>query len=430
MSAQRCPPSGTAEQTSFVGELTVAQLRGRFGISRRHAGLLFWKNEWWPPAAVYRGEPIFGERRPFVPHQPQLEPLWQVLSLREPRPEVCLDVLREIAMEPLQPQERGVLLQTYRYLSRYSETGTKWRAALGSMPLWTAQGWTTSRPVYAIEDRALREALAEHLSMWIPPGGLDTFADFPRWAGVVLLDRGDFALRGLTPEARQAGSQAAATYTTAVQHLHDMLLAEDPSLHAAFTGVWQELAAAPVALTADLAVEVTMPTGATVVVSVGAHVTRDPLVVCARSVDELRDSEFGGAALASLFGTPGDDGVDRMKVALLWEKAWRRSEQGEVPDHLEVMRSEENGDALADFEAELKQPRKTKRQVKKPAGPEPIEQLGDTPPTTRHLKTAIEVDVEGISVGEGCGSGAWRLLCPLGWQLALKRPLGRPCLRG
>src|SRR5206468_12352046 len=108
--AQRCPAAGTATSTSLVGELQVSKLRGRFGIGRQQPGLLFWHDSWWPPSAGYPGEAIFGDRRPFVPEQPQLEPLWEVLSLRAPRPDVCITVLREIAQEPLQPHERGVLL--------------------------------------------------------------------------------------------------------------------------------------------------------------------------------------------------------------------------------------------------------------------------------------------------------------------------------
>ncbi len=424
--AQRCPALGTATSSSLVGELTVAQLRGRFGIGRKSPGLLYWHGRWYPPSAVYRGDPIFGSRRPFVPEQPQLEPLWEVLALSTPKPDVCFAVLNEIAQDPPQPHERGVLLQVYRYLSRHPEMRGRQRDELRKIPLQTVSGWQTQRPIYAVDDRALAEALGEHAQVWIPPGGLDSFGDFPSWAGVITLDRSEFALNGLTPAAQLAGVTVRQTFEAAVRHLHDMILAEDPDVYAGLSLTWAELIGAQVALTAHLSVEVQLPESRSVAVPIGAHVSRTPTIVAARTVEALRDSETGGLAIAALFGRSGEDMVDRTKVALLWEKAWRRAERGEAPENIQIAVAGDSDDSLADLAAELQAPRKGRRPVARPATPTATDTEDPDTPPTRQLKTSVEVDVAAIEIGEGQPTNKRRGKRPLKDNLPAPKPRAAP----
>ena len=72
-----------AGQDELVGDLTVRQLRSRFGADPRKPGLVFTEQGWRRPREVFRGPAIFGDMRPFAPGAP---PGWStVASARYPR---------------------------------------------------------------------------------------------------------------------------------------------------------------------------------------------------------------------------------------------------------------------------------------------------------------------------------------------------------
>ena len=97
------------ERTQSVGDVATPNLR-RFFESHE---LLLTALGWRPPTKVFRGRPIFGRRRAFVPEQRQLSPLWQLLQVSEPGIADCFDVMDEIAAEGTAPDgdEQGIIVR-------------------------------------------------------------------------------------------------------------------------------------------------------------------------------------------------------------------------------------------------------------------------------------------------------------------------------
>jgi hypothetical protein len=101
---------------SRIGELTVRQLRARFGADRRRPGLILVGGRWLKPARALRGKPILGRRRAFVPERSHADRLWRVLGVRTPTLSDCIAVLKEIAhtaRAALRDADEQILLDTY-----------------------------------------------------------------------------------------------------------------------------------------------------------------------------------------------------------------------------------------------------------------------------------------------------------------------------
>ena len=93
---------------SKIGDLTVRQLRSRFGADKRMAGLILVDETWLPPKKVLRGRPIFGKRRAFVPDRSHSDRLWRVLGVSTPGIGDCLEVLGEVARGTPSAQDEQV----------------------------------------------------------------------------------------------------------------------------------------------------------------------------------------------------------------------------------------------------------------------------------------------------------------------------------
>ena len=78
-----------------IDDLTVGQVRARFGIAAEKPGLILAGGRWLPPNGVFRGPPIFGKRRPFVPDRTRSDRLWEVLNIQVPSIGDCIEVLAE-----------------------------------------------------------------------------------------------------------------------------------------------------------------------------------------------------------------------------------------------------------------------------------------------------------------------------------------------
>ena len=146
---------------NFVGDLTVRQLRARFGSQRRKEGLVYSGERWLPPSRVYLGAPIFSQRRPFVSENAAVA-LWHTLNIRHPSVADCLDVLHEVATEEGEDVDDELLVNTYQYVDqRLAGAGPKELTRLKNLPLWTGTVWRKDRPVYSPLIRDIETALLQ-----------------------------------------------------------------------------------------------------------------------------------------------------------------------------------------------------------------------------------------------------------------------------
>jgi hypothetical protein len=181
------------ERAQSVGDITTPDLRRSFEAHE----LLLTTLGWCPPSKVFRGRPIFGPRRAFVPEQRQFSPLWHLLQISEPGISDCFDVMKEIAAEGTTPtgDEQGIVVDVLRRLAEQGGT-TKGRNArrIAELPLWTSRGWQRERPLYAVLDRSLEESLGNDLPLWLPGCSLQSLAGLPRLLGIQILTDADFSI--------------------------------------------------------------------------------------------------------------------------------------------------------------------------------------------------------------------------------------------
>ena len=173
-----------------IGDLTVRALRAAFGIGKsKGRGLVVTEGAWWGPQVVFRGPPIFGHHRAFVPERRRADRLWDVLNVRRPGVPDCLDVLTEIADQALEDADLGVLIEVYRHLSTLDPERAEERDALSRTPLWNGERWIRTRPVFAVDNPQVAAALANHEPVWQPPIPLQTLRELPARFRVTVLDQ-------------------------------------------------------------------------------------------------------------------------------------------------------------------------------------------------------------------------------------------------
>ena len=73
--------------------------------------------------------------------------------------------------------DEAVLLEAFRLMAmqKPAAISSEERRRLAGLALWTCQGWTRKRPVYATDDPILGQGLREHLPLWEPGGDLEQF---------------------------------------------------------------------------------------------------------------------------------------------------------------------------------------------------------------------------------------------------------------
>ena len=196
-----CPDS-TSKITSEtkIDDMTAGQLRGRFGIKSSAPGLIARNGSWLAPSAVFRGRPIFGSRRTFVPDSKRFEQLWNVLAVREPRVADCVKVLEEVALDGDIPSRASILADTFRHLNDiFPSTKNKDRILLASVPLWSGSEWVTGRPMYYIADESAQRSLKSNHIVWEPPCSIEEMDEFVGALGVTLIPPEGCAPTGITP---------------------------------------------------------------------------------------------------------------------------------------------------------------------------------------------------------------------------------------
>jgi hypothetical protein len=323
-----CPPEGRRP----VDDMSVRELREAFAGGRGKSGLLLIDGDWHPPKEVFAGEHIFGRHRPFVPRSTDLEPLWRALELREPDGADCIAVLRELSCAPLNPEDRGTVLQTMRSLAaKLDSISPQLRSRLRRLPLWTGDEWWSERPIYAFEDDSLAGQAASQVAVW--ESGFSSFAELESLfeaLEVTALRLDDFTPVALDGHGVVTGDHLRPQFALAVEHLRDELARGDQALHDSLLAVtsWRELCTAPVIVQENLKLALRSNEPKAIIVSADALMLREPLALVVRSEGHVGTAGAGGRAISSLFSG------DRQKVAWAWVSMWLRAGSGVAPEQI------------------------------------------------------------------------------------------------
>ncbi|MGH9128835.1 MAG: sacsin N-terminal ATP-binding-like domain-containing protein [Acidimicrobiales bacterium] len=331
------------------GDLTERELRTAFGDGD---GLVYTNLGWRVPTDVLGGDPVFRRRHAFVPQVPRGEPLWRTLQIRQPSTEDCLRVIGQVARTRRAPEDDDVLvlLETLRLLAERiaarPEMPRRLIRRLASMSLWTTRGWTTGRPVYAVDDPALIEGLRTEVPVWDPGGDVAQFESLLVPLKITRL--GAEATTVIDPEAAVRDDDAGELFGAAVSLLQEDLVRNDPRTAGALALPWDRLRDFEVRVDDDLRVRVDGLVGrAPVEIEVATKADVTAGVLFLRDERLLRQVDGGGRAVAGLFAA-----ADRRRIAQAWLAAYVAAEEGRTAQRL-LLAEQEAAEERARREQEM-----------------------------------------------------------------------------
>ncbi len=337
-----CPESSTRADAK-VDDLTIAQLRGKFGINAHRTGLLWTNDRWQAPSGVKLGRPIFGSRRSFVPESRAMERLWRVLGIRKPNITDCIEVLNEIADSSSPQKEVGVLTDVYRHINDLLERASnKERHALASIPVSIGERWATERPVYVLDDLTARDSLAKELHIWYHPCSLDGMDNFIEACNLSRIPATRCSVMGIGPADIAEGNQLEPEFQNAVNALQNYLALNEPQIYQDLICEWSELRSAQLVVSKNLGLEVSLPDGSTVNSACDAHLLLSPLAIYLRSKELLFGHESGGRVISQCFKSF----QHRHIVSLAWCNPSVRASLSAVGPMALAEKNVDNGDPL------------------------------------------------------------------------------------
>jgi hypothetical protein len=338
-----------AGRVVIPGDLTERELRTAFGDGE---GLVYTNLGWRVPTDVLGGNPVFRRRHAFAPQVPRAEPLWQALQIRQPSVDDCLRVIGQLARTRRAPEGEDilVLLETLRLLrariAAFSELPRRLTRRFASLSLWTTRGWTTERPVYAVDDPALIKGLRAEVPVWDPGGDVAQFESL--LAPLKVSRLGADATTVIKPDAAVPDDDATELFAGAVRLLQDDLVRNDPRMVGALSIAWDRLRDFEVRVNNDLRVRVDKLTGHEPIeidVTTKADVATGILFL--RDQRLLRQVDGGGRAVAGLFA-----GAAQRHLAQAWLAACVAADEGRSAQRL-VLAEQEAAEERAWREQEI-----------------------------------------------------------------------------
>lgn len=371
-------------------ELTPQKLRQRFSAGH---GLIWTPTGWRPPADVLRGSPVFGPYRQFVPQIPGSDALWRALQVRSPHLDDCVNVLRDIAKDSDHADTQAIVLDTLRLMVTLleAEPATSRQARrLQRTPLRTTQGWTSRRPVLAVDDPSLVSGIGDQLPLWTPGGDLTQFASL--FAPLRLHEVTDAHTRVVDAEDSYADDESTVLFHDAACLLREDLARNDPASQAALRLDWRHFIDFEVRVCPELRVRVdALPDTTPLTIPVSARIDRDARVMYVASPETVSRADGGGRAIANLFD------ADRRRLAQAWLAAVEVARQGRaaVALRLSTERAKEESAAnQAAITAKLAaiQHQAQQRHARKPERQKQGGQEGrGTPPSAGHPDTGDRI---------------------------------------
>ncbi|MUN62872.1 hypothetical protein GMA12_06910 [Kocuria sediminis] len=298
-----------------VGNMQASLVRPHFD---RGDGLIITNQGWRRTAMTLSGAAIFGNLAAFVPAVKGTEPLWAALGVRPPNAEDAKRVIKRLARtRQLDTDERQIMLEALRILAR---TPIERLGQLRRQPVYLGSGWASKRPIYAVENPLLAEALKETLPTWQPGGQLAQLRSLIKPLALTTID-GTHA-HVLYDNAAMYDVELTDRFTAAVRNLQTDLALSAPKTGEAICNTWEELAEFQVAVLPNLRVQVAVPDGHGHEVQLPAWLDASRRTLFVRSPAEVSRARTGGFAIASLFTT------NPREIAHAWVVAWADAETG------------------------------------------------------------------------------------------------------
>jgi len=304
--------SGIAQR---VGNMQASVFRNHFD---RGDGLVITNHGWRRTSLARSGPPIFGDLVAFVPAVSGTKPLWAALGVQVPTVDDAKTVIKKLAgTRSLSTDEQQIMLEALRILAR---TSPERLGQLRRQPVYIGSGWSSRRPVYAVENPLLSEGLRAKVAIWQPGGQLTQLKS--------LID--PLALTPLDETHAHVLHEGSAIYDPdltdvfrrAVRNLQTDLTQSAPKTAEAISLTWEELAVFQVAVLSDLQVQVAMPDGAGHRVALPAWLDIHRATLFVNSPEETSRARSGGYAIASSFET------SPREIAHAWLAAWADAEAG------------------------------------------------------------------------------------------------------
>ncbi|HTO01734.1 MAG TPA: hypothetical protein VL068_13775, partial [Microthrixaceae bacterium] len=294
--------------------------------------LIFTGVEWFTSKNAFRGEPIFREYRNFAPPgSDQIEALWRSINLPTPDVLDCANVLIEIADSgPLTEEVVPVVVEILRYAERSDipaptpHTVKKWK----TLPVWTGSNWSVKRPIYAVGNTLLAEAVAGKVATWKPQVDIEQFSGVPEMLGLTQLSEnavtvtadGDF-----DPDATDAFSEV-------VSALHSDLALNNAELFRSLSLPWDDLAKVSVHVSTQIVATITLEQR-TFEAPISAWLDRTNLQLHVGKEHSVLESADVAIAVAALFKSAARTAEDS------WFRASRTIEKTSGPSKRQVTTS-------------------------------------------------------------------------------------------
>jgi len=354
-------PSSSSEWREFRTEVAVVYQALAFGlgpgstpdmgrVQLRRAfsqgdGLILTSGGWRKPPEVRRGAPFLGNYADFVPSVPDTERLWLALDVRLPDVWDCVEALRRMGRRggAAGGDDGVVALETFRFLvaeARQTAFDDRERRALRSLALRTSKGWLRDRPIYAVDNPQLADALGELIPVWEPGGDLDQFRSLLDLLRVTPLDWTAFDV--VHPEAAVVDEEQTQIARLALAHLRADLERNAPAVAKALRIGWDELQQFVVKELPSLGLRTTYPRLRGVgLLDVSSWLDHAAGTIYVRDLRALPRADGGGQAIASLFAQ------HHRQVAQAWRVAYDAAEDGRRAELIRT--AEERARAEADL---------------------------------------------------------------------------------
>ncbi|HEX2219635.1 MAG TPA: DUF3883 domain-containing protein, partial [Gemmatimonadales bacterium] len=301
----------------------------------------------------------------FVPGGPSCALLWSALGVQRPRLDDCIPVLRKLGSDPYSVAAEAILIDVYRHIEPLvSRADRRKRERLRSLPVGTANGWSSARPVFHVHDRELRVELAAarpDLRFWLPP--CDSFALPNVTAALGLTICAPIITVQRDEAAAEQGEAERERFRRCVDHLSNELARNDPATRDRLEVSWSELRHLTLSVHAEpFPVLVSDPrlSDGPIRVRMRAVMQVDPLRLDVTEA-ALPHRESCGRAIASLFREDA-----RRRVEAEWVASWVASADV-ATEMMQMASDEELAKALEDSAAALSLQSGGKIQVSQPA---------------------------------------------------------------
>lgn len=333
------------------GDLSSRDLRARFA---EKPGLVLTAQGWRSPVELLVGAPVFGHRRAFVPQVPGAQQLWKTLQVRDPSLDDCLSVIGECARIRRTPEgeDVAVVLETLRLMSELATReppSPQVAKRLRKLALWTSQGWSTERPVYAVDDPALAEGLGAEYRVWLPGGRLSQFEALLEPLRIHVVSADNTIV--VEPDVARVDIAATRLWRSAIPLLRADLAFNEPGAADALRVAWDDLNSFEVRTNGDLRVRVSgLVGGREAEIPVRAKADAAARILYVAAGRDLRRVDVGGRAVASLFN------ADRRQIAQAWLAACAAADDERPAHHIELASqraNEENARTREEMDARL-----------------------------------------------------------------------------